>query len=154
MKSHISMALVGCALMAAFTGVAVADHKHNSSPTSSPTASASATPTPSPTPVCLEADLAAYGTCVAACDAASSAVCSGNGSVDHYVSFLKTSLANCTYPNLSSEKQVNGLKEVVGGLKQSGEINSLEARTLRKQINTCRKALPKRHGHGHGHGHD
>ena len=148
MRTHIRLAITSCALLSAFTGVAVADHKHHSSPTASP----SATATPTPTPVCLAAGLAIYSSCVTACDAASSSVCAGDGSVDHFVAFLTSSLANCTYPDLGTEKRVNGLKEVVNGLKQTGAITSLDARNLRKAINVCRKALPHREGHGHGHG--
>jgi hypothetical protein len=150
MRTHIRLAILSCALLTVFSGVAVA-HNHDPSPSGSPSPSASPSPSPSPTPACLAADLTAYGACVAACDTASSAVCSNEGSVDHFVAFLKSSLADCSYPNLSSERQINGLKSVIDGLRQSGALSFADSRIIRSEINVCRKAL--KHGHHHGHGH-
>src|SRR5262249_2110510 len=114
------------------------------SPSPSPTESPSASPSPSPTPACLAADLTAFAACVAACDAATPD-CAGQGSLDAFVAFLKSSLANCSFPGLDKERDINGLKKLANGLSQLGALSPDDRRLLNQEINACRKAMHKHH---------
>lgn len=131
--------LVLAVLSAAVLGGSSSLFAQDASPSPSPSASAT------PAPVCEAADAAAYSSCVAACDGAASAICASQGHLDGFIAFLSAGLDACSIPGIDSRKEYNGLKEVLQGLRQSGVLSKDAAKALRKKVDTCRKALERKH---------
>ena len=110
-------------------------------------------PTATPAPACLEADLATYASCIAACDLAGGAsvaigtgdsatlagsqACIVPGAEDHFIAVLESAILACDYAGVDSIRKWNGLKKIPGALAQMGSITKLKAKQLARGVEKC-----------------